>query len=442
MKERSYIVMQLTVETVRIGDLQFGEETCFKAGVLYVNKADILAFAAEEPCFDTLKIDIARPGDSTRIINVVDVVEPRCKKSGNIDWPGVLSDDYEIAGSGITRVAAGMGVVLCQNNTYWSRKWGSFDMSGECAAINPYAKIPQLVIEPLSETEIDFRDYREALRRIGYKTSVLLAKVTLETEADEVEIFNNEMQYPDLPSIAYVYQIYSKQYDTQNYREPMVYGNAVPDSLPLIMQPTEILDGAISLCGGFRCVTTYEIQNHPIIIDLMRRHGRDLNFAGVLITVTSVEAKHRYLVSKMAVNLLNEVLHADGLIVTKGVGGASTLCVGAIAGEAEKRGIKSVPVIQILNGKSNLDVECLISEQNVNSIVCSGTYYHNFTLPPVETLLGGPEDAIYLSGDDGVIGGHKIATGDPAKGEVHSTYMKQVGLMSQIGFSYGMAVDY
>ena len=155
-----------------------------------------------------------------------------------------------------------------------------------------------------------------------------------------------------------------------------------------------------------------------------------------------MEAKHRYLVSKMAASLLKEVFHADGLIVTKGVGGASTLCVGAIASEAEKLGIRSVPIIQVLNGKSNLGVECMISEQNVDSIVCSGTYYHNFTLPPVEKLLGGPEDALYLSGDDGVIGGHKIATGDPAKGEVRSTYMKQVGLMSQVGFSYGMAVDY
>jgi len=434
--------MQLTVETVRINDLQFGERTYFDNGVLYVNKTDILAFAEEEPCFDTLKIDITRPGDSTRIINVVDVVQPRCKVSGNIDWPGVLSDDYEIAGSGITRAVEGMGIVLCQNNTYWSRKWGSFDMSGECAEINPYAKIPELVIEPLTNGEVDFRDYREGVRRIGYKTSVMLAKATMTVAAVESETFSNEVQYPYLPSIAYSYQIYSKQYDTQNYREPMVYGNAAPDSLPLIMQPTEILDGAISLCGGFRCVTTYEIQNHPIIVELMRRHGKDLNFTGVLITVTSVEAKHRYLVSKMAAGLLKEVLHADGLIVTKGVGGASTLCVGAIAGEAEKLGIKSVPIIQILNGKSNLDVECLISEQNVDSIVCSGTYYHNFVLPPVETLLGGPEDALYLSGDDGVIGGHKIATGEPAKGQVNSTYMKQVGLMSQIGFSYGMALDY
>lgn len=434
--------MKLTVETIKIKDMRFGDETCLRDGVLYVNKADILAFAAGEPCFETLKIDIARPGDSTRIINVVDVIQPRCKVSGNIDWPGILTDEYEIAGRGVTRAVEGAGIVLCQNNTYWSRKWGSFDMSGECAAINPYAKMPELVIEPMAPETADFRDYREAVRRIGFKTSVLLAKVTLGAAADTSETFDNETQYPGLPNITYAYQIYSKQYDTQNYREPMVYGNAVPDSLPIVMQPTEVLDGAIAPCGGFRCVTTYEIQNHPVIVELMRRHGKDLNFAGMIITVTSVEAKHRYLVSKMAANILKEVFKADGLIVTKGVGGASTLCVGAIASEAEKLGIKSVPIIQILNGRSNLAIECMISEPNVDSIVCSGTYYHNFTLPPVDLLLGGPEDALYLSGDDGVIGGHKIATGNPAKGEVHSTYMKQVGLMSQVGYSYGKAVDY
>lgn len=434
--------MKLTVETIRVKDMRFGEETCLRDGVLFVNKEDILAFAQHETCFETLKIDITYPGDSTRIINVVDVVQPRCKVSDNIDWPGVLTDDYEIAGSGVTRAVEGAGIVLCQNDTYWSRKWGSFDMSGECAAINPYAKMPELVIEPMAPEDADFREYREALRRIGFKTSVLLARVTLGQAADSSETFDNETQYPDLPSIAYSYQIYSKQYDTQNYREPMLYGNAVPDTFPLVMQPTEVLDGAISPCGGFRCVTTYEIQNHPVIVELMRRHGKDLNFAGVLITVTSVEAKHRNLVSKMAASLLKNVLHADGVIVTKGVGGASTLCVGAIASEAEKLGIKAVPIIQILNGKSNLEIECMISEQNVDSIVCSGTYYHNFTLPPVKTLLGGPQDALYLSGDDGVIGGHKIATGDPAIGQVRSTYMKQVGLMSQVGYSYGKAVDY
>ena len=84
--------MKLTVETYKIKDLRFSDETCLKDRVLYINKKDILVFAAEETCFDTLKIDITYPGDSTRIINVVDVVQPRCKVSGNIDWPGVLSE--------------------------------------------------------------------------------------------------------------------------------------------------------------------------------------------------------------------------------------------------------------------------------------------------------------------------------------------------------------
>lgn len=433
--------MKLTLETIKVDNIKFGDKTCFKDSIIYINKDDILAFAKEEECFDDLKIDITYPNDSTRIVNVVDVVQARCKMDGKIDWPGVLSDDYEICGSGVTRAVEGFGIVLCQNNTYWSRKWGAFDMSGPCASMNPYAQMPELVLEPIAPNA-DFRDYREAIRRVGFKTSVLLAKITLGEKAYKTEVFDNETKYDNLPTIVYSYQIYSKQYDTQNYREPMVYGNAIPDSLPIIMQPTEILDGAISPCGGFRCVTTYEIQNHPVIVELMRRHGKDLNFGGVIITVTSVEAKHRYLVSKMAASLLKEVFHADGVIITKGVGGASTLCVGAIASEAEKLNIKAVPIIQILNSKSNLSTECLISEQNVTSIVQSGTYYHYSTLPPVETLLGGPSDTLFMGGDDGVIGGHKIATGVPAKGEVVSSCMKHVGLMSQVGNSFDMGVDY
>ena len=105
-----------------------------------------------------------------------------------------------------------MGIVLCQNNTYWSRKWGSFDMSGECAKLNPYARMPELVIEPIAPEGADFREYREALRRIGYKTSVMLAKATLGEEADAREILDNESRNPKLPNIAYSYQIYSKQW--------------------------------------------------------------------------------------------------------------------------------------------------------------------------------------------------------------------------------------
>ena len=60
----------------------------------------------------------------------------------------------------------------------------------------------------------------------------------------------------------------------------------------------------------------------------------------------------------------------------------------------------------------------------------------------MKKLYGGAPDTLFLSGEDGVIGGHKLATGVPATGEVITSCMKQVGMMSQIGNTYGRGVDY
>ncbi|MDD4541511.1 MAG: glycine/sarcosine/betaine reductase component B subunit, partial [Eubacteriales bacterium] len=153
--------MQLTVETFKVEDVKFGDKTELHDRVLYINKEDILNFAREEKIFESMNVDLTHPGDKVRIMHVVDVVQARCKLDDEIDWPGVLTSEYSIAGRGRTRAVEGFGIVLCQNNTYWSRKWGSFDMFGPCAPSNPFAQIPQLVLEPTGE-DIDFREYREA----------------------------------------------------------------------------------------------------------------------------------------------------------------------------------------------------------------------------------------------------------------------------------------
>ncbi|MGD9560193.1 MAG: glycine/sarcosine/betaine reductase component B subunit [Oscillospiraceae bacterium] len=435
--------MKLTVESVKVRDIQFADETRLDDGVMYVNKGDILKLLENEPYIDDVKIDIARPGDRTRIINVVDVLEPRCKVSGGIDWPGVLSDDYEIAGKGVSRTVQGMGIVLTQNNCYWSKYWGAIDMFGPYSDCSPYPNIPELVLEPIAPNA-DFRQYREAVRRIAFAAGVLIARATLAHPAESVEVFDNSTRDPALPNVAYSYQIYSKQYDTENYREPMFYGNAVPDTLPLVVQPTEILDGAIASCGGHRTMITYEVTNHPIITELFRRHGKDLNFVGVIITVTAVESQRRHLAAKMAANIMKEEFHADGMIVTKGHGGASTICVGVIAAECEKLGIKAVPVIQVLNAQSNLATECLFDDPEVDSIVQTGCYFYEYDLPAVDTVLGGAFDAPYITNTTSV-GGVDIIPDTPitpANGPIPTVSYKQVGITSQIGGGFMKAVDY
>ena len=70
-----------------------------------------------------------------------------------------------------------------------------------------------------------------------------------------------------------------------------VYGVDAKQIVPTFIYPTEIMDGAI-VSGN--CVsacdknTTYHHLNNPVIEDLYERHGKELNFVGVIITNENV----------------------------------------------------------------------------------------------------------------------------------------------------------
>ena len=69
--------MRLELHKVKVKDVQWGSATCVKDGVLYVNKEKAKALIAEESRFARVDLELARPGESTRIIPVKDVVEVR-----------------------------------------------------------------------------------------------------------------------------------------------------------------------------------------------------------------------------------------------------------------------------------------------------------------------------------------------------------------------------
>ena len=71
--------MKLELHKVKVRDVQWGDATCVKDGVLYVDKAEAIACVAEEGRFARVDLELARPGESVRIIPVKDVVEPRVK---------------------------------------------------------------------------------------------------------------------------------------------------------------------------------------------------------------------------------------------------------------------------------------------------------------------------------------------------------------------------
>ena len=74
--------MKLELGKIKIDDIQFAEKTYVKDHVLYVNKEEVEALVLEDDKLIGCSLDIARPGDSTRITPVKDVIEPRVKVSG------------------------------------------------------------------------------------------------------------------------------------------------------------------------------------------------------------------------------------------------------------------------------------------------------------------------------------------------------------------------
>ena len=77
--------MKLEVGTFPVRDIVFGTQTGWRDGVLSVDKNELLALILEDPYIGWADIDVARPGDSTRIVQIRDIIEPKVKVSG----PGV-----------------------------------------------------------------------------------------------------------------------------------------------------------------------------------------------------------------------------------------------------------------------------------------------------------------------------------------------------------------
>ncbi len=123
--------------------------------------------------------------------------------------------------------------------------------------------------------------------------------------------------------VVYIGQIFSRQRKPA-VDEPIIYGTNTDGMLPVILHPDEWLDGALvpSLNSWFGGTETYFYQNHPVILDLYRRHqAREINFVGTVATVAGNDNVDRERQCHAAANLAKWNLRADGAVMTKYGGG-------------------------------------------------------------------------------------------------------------------------
>ena len=131
--------MHLELASYDVKDVVFSDEDGLVNGVLHVDKAALLDHLSKVSPFKAIELDIARPGESVRIIHTLDVVEPRAKAPGaGRVFPGLLGPPLG-AGEGRTLRLNGVAVVGVAEpfagEDHWAFREGVIEMSGRGRAV-------------------------------------------------------------------------------------------------------------------------------------------------------------------------------------------------------------------------------------------------------------------------------------------------------------------
>ena len=382
--------MKLELGKIKIDDIQFAEKTYVKDHVLYVNKEEVEELVLEDDKLIGCSLDIARPGDSTRITPVKDVIEPRVKVSGGEIFPGVVGKVTPSVGEGRTHALDGCCVVTVGRIVGFQE--GVIDMSGPAADYCPFSKTVNLcvVIEP--QEGLETHVYEKAGRMAGLKVAAYLGEAGRNVEPDTLEtfetkpIFEQAAMYPDLPKVGYIHMLQSQGL----FHDTYYYGVDAKQFVPTFMYPTEIMDGAI-VSGN--CVSacdknpTYVHENNPVVHDLFEEHGKTLNFVCQIITNENVYLADKERSSDWTAKLC-KMLDLDGVIVSQeGFGNPDTdLIMNCKKIEAE--GIKTVIITDEYAGRDGKSQSLADADVAADAVVTGGNANEVVILPKLDKVIG------------------------------------------------------
>jgi|SRR5690554_3469661 len=391
--------MKLKLGRINISDIQFGESTRVDKNVLYISKEQILA-QLTDPRLDSIDLDLARPGESVRIMPVKDVIQPRLKTEGQGGvFPGFVNK-VDMVGSGTTLVLSGAAVVTTGKIVGFQE--GIIDMSGPGANHTPFAHTCNLVVNCKPAQGLNQHEHEAAVRTVGFKAAAALAEAARDAQVDSWEEYehlnlkDSVDRYGDLPRVAYVYMLQTQGLLHDTY----VYGVDAKRILPTLLSPTEVMDGAI-VSGN--CVsacdknTTYHHLNNPIIHDLYRRHGKDINFVGVIITNENVTLADKERSSNFTAKLAG-MLGLDGALVSQeGFGNPDTDLIMNCT-KLEKQGIKTVIVTDEYAGRDGASQSLADADPLADAVVTAGNANELITLPAMNKVIGFADSANVVAG--------------------------------------------
>jgi sarcosine reductase len=387
--------MRLQVGRFPVQDIVFGGQTRWADGVLAVDKAELLELVREDPSVAWADVEVARPGESARIIRIRDIIEPKVKVQGpGVVYPGIAGRPVELVGQGRTHRLSDMTITMCgempERNPDGTRWWGRtdvtfIDMAGP-GAVTPFAHTVNLCIamEPTHVAHAD--DWNRVIQSAMLRVNDRLAQATLGLEPPELRLYDLDHRHPSLPGVVFVPVLASAEYrfGPRTSLGTMVYGIGRLTQ-PWLLQPTELLDGAV--CGAYNENYTWPILE-TIVPYMCARHDIAFNFLGCIVVRSNWEAQaEKELMAQRAAQLAVDI-GAQGAIVTTNVRGQRFVETMLTVQALEKAGVKTVLLTEEEDNEDGTAPPLLVSAPEVVAVVSTGTGGVDVTFPPVERVLG------------------------------------------------------
>lgn len=379
---------KLNLDIVEIRDVCFGEKNDIVEGTLIIDRQGLTEYLSD-PALSKIHVELAKPGDSVRIIPVKDVIEPRIKEDGETSFPGIIGD-YGQCGEGTTKVLRGCSVV--STGTIVGFQEGIIDMSGPGAKYTRYAKLNNVVLVAEPAEGIKPAEHEAAVRMAGLKAAHYLAKSALDREADYREVYELKAVKEELPKVAIMYMIMAQGLLHDNY----VYGVDAKKLHPTLLHPNEVFDGA--LVNGCCVVagdkyTTYDHQNNSLVQEFYKHHGSKIDFRGLIAVPTYPGLADKRRCCSSAVRMA-QLLDVDGVAIPEEGGGNPEADLMMICRGCEKNGIKTVMML----GPDGVEEPVADTTPEADAVINVGDCNEFVILPKMDRIIGDEQQITCMSG--------------------------------------------
>lgn len=369
---------RLQIDYINIAHVEFSEKTELQGDILLINKEDLL-MDVDFTIFESINIKLVHPGDSVRLLGVETAIQPRAKVDAPENtYPGMIG---KLVPAGEGQAVALRGVLVTTLCPLMQNSKSLLDMSGPAADETSFSRHHHIVIECYPKENVSNGVFMRGQLVVALKISVYLAKFGFYRNPDESVAYEMAPVNSKLPKVALI----ATQFTGDDIRGFYMYGQYVRNSVPFIIHPNELLDGAL-LYTGSNTAGVYQFQEFEAIKALYERHGRDIEFVGVVCPCTQIESEAKNVAAMMSSRLAKEQLHADIILNIKQGPGHGQIDQQMIHKWSEYMGMKAVTMVAGVSNERPGDL-LVISDRNVDAIVQIG-HGRKIEYPYMADLIG------------------------------------------------------